>query len=104
MQPLSDADLKQDRPTETPPDLSTPGQRGYLQSLLSALQSIRGGDFSVRMPGDSVGRSDALPIIDHRVLDPLQVHAVVDVPHMVDVAGQYANGVMEGFAHRAKMA
>ena len=55
MQPLSDADLKQDRPTETPPDLSTPGQRGYLQSLLSALQLIRAGDFSVRMPGDSVG-------------------------------------------------
>ena len=40
MQPLSDADLKQDRPTETPPDISTPGQRGYLQSLLSALQLI----------------------------------------------------------------
>src|SRR5262245_40431375 len=43
---------------DTSPDLSTPGQHGegrYLQSLLSALQSIRNGDFSVRMPGDSVG-------------------------------------------------
>ena len=53
MQPLPDeADLKQDRSIETPPDLSTPGQQSedYLQSLLSALQLIRDGDFSVRMP------------------------------------------------------
>ena len=56
MQPLPDeADLKQDRSIETPPDLSTPGPRSYLQSLLSALQLIRDGDFSVRMAGDSVG-------------------------------------------------
>ena len=43
---------------ETFPGPSTPGQLGegsYLQSLLRALQQIRGGDFSVRMPGDSVG-------------------------------------------------
>jgi HAMP domain-containing protein/two-component sensor histidine kinase/CheY-like chemotaxis protein len=43
---------------ETSPDLSTPGQQSegsYLQKLLSAVQLIRGGDFSVRMPGDSVG-------------------------------------------------
>ena len=53
--PLSDADLKQDGSIEPPPDLSTPGHRSYLQSLLSALQLIRSGDFSVRMPGDSVG-------------------------------------------------
>ena len=56
MQPLPDeADLKQDRSIETPPDLSTPGPRSYLHSLLSALQLIRDGDFSVRMAGDSVG-------------------------------------------------
>ena len=43
---------------ETSADLSTPGQqseRSYLQKLLSSLQLIRGGDFSVRMPNDSVG-------------------------------------------------
>ena len=43
---------------ETSPDLSTPGQQSEgscLQKLLSALQLIRGGDFSVRMAGDSVG-------------------------------------------------
>src|SRR5665809_3131 len=43
---------------KTSPDLSTPEKRSegdYLQSILSALQLIRGGDFSVRMPGDSVG-------------------------------------------------
>jgi HAMP domain-containing protein/two-component sensor histidine kinase len=43
---------------ETSLDLSAPGQQSdgsYLQKLLSALQLIRGGDFSVRMPGDSVG-------------------------------------------------
>jgi HAMP domain-containing protein/two-component sensor histidine kinase len=55
MQPLPDADLKQDQSIETPPDLSTPGQRSHLRSLLSALQLIRNGDFSVRMPSDSVG-------------------------------------------------
>src|SRR6476659_7949027 len=56
MQPLPDeADLKQDRSIETPTDLSTPGPRSYLHSLLSALQLIRDGDFSVRMAGDSVG-------------------------------------------------
>ena len=53
--PLPDADLKQDGSIETPPDPSTPAQRSYLQNLLSALQLVRGGDFSVRMPGDSVG-------------------------------------------------
>ena len=38
------------------PDLSTPGKRtDYLQNLLSALQLIRGGDFSVRLFNDSVG-------------------------------------------------
>jgi hypothetical protein len=43
---------------ETFPDPSTPGQQSegrYLQSLLRALQQMRGGDFFVRMPGDSVG-------------------------------------------------
>jgi HAMP domain-containing protein len=43
---------------ETSPDRSAPGQQSegsYLQKLLSALQLIRGGDFSVRMLGDSVG-------------------------------------------------
>jgi HAMP domain-containing protein/two-component sensor histidine kinase len=43
---------------ETFPDPSTPGQRSgesYLQSLLRALQQMRGGDFFVRLPGDSVG-------------------------------------------------
>ena len=38
--------------------LSTPGQQSEgssLQKLLSALQLVRGGDFSVRMPGHSVG-------------------------------------------------
>src|SRR5262245_34401997 len=50
--------IEGDRSMETSPDLSTPGHHsegGYLQNLLSALQSIRSGDFSVRMPGDSVG-------------------------------------------------
>jgi HAMP domain-containing protein/two-component sensor histidine kinase len=43
---------------ETSADLSTPGpqsERSYLQKLLSSLQLIRSGDFSVRMPNDSVG-------------------------------------------------
>ena len=43
---------------ETPPGLSTSGQQSdgsYLQNLLRALQLIHGGDFSVRMPGDSLG-------------------------------------------------
>ena len=50
--PLSDADLKQDGSIEPP---STTPHRSYLQNLLSALQLVRSGDFSVRMPGDSVG-------------------------------------------------
>ena len=53
--PLSDADLKQDGSIEPPPDPSTTPHRSYLQNLLGALQLVRGGDFSVRMPGDSVG-------------------------------------------------
>ena len=53
--PLSDADLKQDGSIEPPPDPSTTPHRSYLQNLLSALQLVRSGDFSVRMPGDSVG-------------------------------------------------
>ena len=43
---------------KTSPDLSTPEKRSegdYLQNLLSALQLIRGGDFSVRIFNDSVG-------------------------------------------------
>ena len=50
--PLSDADLKQDGSIEPP---STTPHRSYLQNLLAALQLVRSGDFSVRMPGDSVG-------------------------------------------------
>src|SRR6478609_9562230 len=53
--PLLDADLKQEGSIETPPDLSTPAPRSYLQTLLNALQVARDGDFSVRMPGDSLG-------------------------------------------------
>src|SRR6476660_1744310 len=53
--PLLDAELKQEGSIETPPDLSTPAQRSYLRSLLNALQVARDGDFSVRLPGDSVG-------------------------------------------------
>src|SRR6188472_2313257 len=53
--PLLDADLKQDGSIEPSPDTSTPAQRSYLRNLLSVLQLVRGGDFSVRMPGDSVG-------------------------------------------------
>src|SRR5215204_381555 len=53
--PLPDADLSRDGSIETPLDPSTTGQRGYLRNLLSALQLVRGGDFSVRMPGDRVG-------------------------------------------------
>ena len=55
---VQDTDSKGNRSMETPPGLSTPGQQSegsYLQSLLRALQLIRAGDFSVRMPGDSVG-------------------------------------------------
>ena len=52
---LPDADLEQDGSIETLPDPSTPAQRSYLRNLLSALQLVRGGDFSVRMPGDNVG-------------------------------------------------
>ncbi len=54
MPPQPDA-MKQDGSIETPSDLSVPARRSYLQNLLSALQLVRGGDFSVRMPGDSVG-------------------------------------------------
>ncbi len=54
MPPQPDA-MKQAGSIETPPDPSAPARRSYLQNLLSALQLVRGGDFSVRMPGDSVG-------------------------------------------------
>ena len=54
MPPQPDA-MKQAGSIETPPDPSVPARRSYLQNLLSALQLVRSGDFSVRMPGDSVG-------------------------------------------------
>src|SRR6478609_6633820 len=71
------------RPTETPPDLSTPGQRSYLQSLLGALQSIRVGDFSVRMPGDSVG-------IEGKIADTLNeiVAANQQMAQQLELVGQ----------------
>ena len=53
--PLPDADLKQDGSIEPPADPLTTRHRSYLQNLLSALQLVRSGDFSIRMPGDSVG-------------------------------------------------
>ena len=43
---------------ERSPDPITPqehGDRSYLSKLLGTLQSIRSGDFSIRMPGDSEG-------------------------------------------------
>ena len=52
--------------------------------------------------GDRFGRSDLLPEIDHRFLHPFQVHAVVDMTHMVDVLGQNADRVMIGLAHHGR--
>ena len=71
---------------ETPPDLSTPGQQSegsYLQSLLRALQLIRGGDFSVRMPGDSVG-------IEGKIADTLNEIVVANqqMAQQLELVGQ----------------
>ena len=36
---------------------------------------------------DRIRRRDTLPIVDHGVLNPLQVHGIVDMTHVVDVGG-----------------
>jgi hypothetical protein len=51
------------------------------------------GDPEVRPNG--VGRSHFLPIADDRVLNPFEVHAVIDVPHVVDVVGGDPDGIAE---------
>ena len=48
------------------------------------------------MLGNGVGRSDAAPIIDHRLLHPLEVHGIVDVTQLVDVGRFNGNGVLKG--------
>ena len=45
-----------------------------------------------QVAGDRVGRGDAAPIIDHRLLHPLEVHGVVHMTHVVDVGGSIATG------------
>src|SRR5215471_18016644 len=71
---------------ETSPDLSTPGQRSegsYRQNLLSALQLIRGGNFSIRMPGDSLG-------IEGKIADTLNeiVAANQQMAQQLELVGQ----------------
>ena len=71
---------------DTPPDPSTPDRQSdgsYLQSLLGALQLIRGGDFSVRMPGDSVG-------IEGKIADTLNeiVAANQQMAQQLELVGQ----------------
>jgi HAMP domain-containing protein/two-component sensor histidine kinase len=71
---------------ETSPDLSTPGQQSegsYLQTLLRALQLIRGGDFSVRMPGDHVG-------VEGKIADTLNeiVAANQQLAQQLELVGQ----------------
>ena len=71
---------------ETPPGLSTSGQQSdgsYLQNLLRALQLIHGGDFSVRMPGDSLG-------IEGKIADTLNeiVAANQQMAQQLELVGQ----------------
>jgi hypothetical protein len=47
------------------------------------------------MPCDGIWRRNALPIVDHRILDPLEVHRIIDVPHVVDVCGIYRDWMAE---------
>ena len=67
------------------PDLSTSGKRegNYLQNLLSALQLIRGGDFSVRLFNDSVG-------IEGKIADTLNeiVAANQQMAQQLELVGQ----------------
>ena len=48
-----------------------------------------------RCPADGAGRRDATPIVDHRLLHPFEVHAIVDMTHMVDVGRFDRNRVAE---------
>ena len=52
---------------------------------------------------DGFGRGDPLPELDHRFLNPFQVHAVVDMTHMVDVVGPNADRVMKCLAHLGRI-
>ena len=51
-----------------------------------------------QMARDRVGRREALPIAHDRFLDPLQIDAVVDMTHVVDVGGEDPDGVVIGDA------
>ena len=44
---------------------------------------------------DRARRSNAAPIVDHRFLDPFQVHGIVHMTHMVDVGRLDRDGVTE---------
>ena len=47
------------------------------------------------VPGDRVRRGDAPPIIDHGFLHPLEVHGIVHMTHVIDVAGFDGDAVAE---------
>ena len=47
------------------------------------------------MPRDCVGRGDAAPVIDDRLLHPFQVHGIVHMTHVVDVGRFDRDGVAE---------
>ena len=55
-----------------------------------------------KVPGDRLGRCHPFPITNYRLLDPFQIHAVVDMTHMVDVLGVDADRVMISLAHHLK--
>ena len=44
---------------------------------------------------DGVRRRNAPPIIDDRFLHPFEIHAIIDMTHVVDVGRLDRNGVTE---------